>query len=133
MRVQCTLALCVSSASADPAPPYMSLFLDHGEWTLPCDRVRIGPEVAGRIIKPEPDGELRCKTSELKRIGTATLVRPDCTGSEANPSGWYAMIDRGLYRLWEGPRRPTSPQSTLDRPRSARWNISRERCASARF
>lgn len=114
MRVVILAGLAITTrVSAEPPPPYRELFVRGAKWSLPCVKTPAG--LAGSpTAKSSPDGTLECEITELQAIGGAKLAHLECRGSDANPTGWYAMIDRGLYRIdqWSS--------DTPPRPR-ARW------------
>ena len=109
------MLLPTSFASAEPQKPaYAGLFVDGATWTMPCTRRGTLP-----VRPPTSDGSLECKVSEVLSIGKATLAHLVCSGNTANPEGWYAMIDRGFYRLESadvGPARPRARWTDFEAP-----------------
>jgi hypothetical protein len=107
------LILALRPAFADP--PYRALFVKDATWKLSC--VKVPSHLDGGHGTPLPDGDLKCDVAELRTVGGATLVHIECKPREATATGWYAMIDRGLYRLDQF---PASPENDPPRPKR-RW------------
>jgi hypothetical protein len=94
-----------SHAAPAAGPPYAELFTRNASWTLRCtSERRFTPRGEDRETKVERQDALVCRTADIRRFGSTTLARLDCSG-DSGPSGWYAMAPNGFHALKHLPER----------------------------